>query len=73
MNIESSRNPQLPMSPSLDETTERERALALCRALIEGADEVGVFDERITAGMEHELGYARSRGIPVCFEKEVRS
>jgi len=64
----------LPIAPHLylpqlvDEATQRERALDLCLELLGTCDEVRVFGDRITAGMERELQYATRHGLPVIFE-----
>jgi len=67
----------LPIAPHLylpqfvNEATERERALQLCLELLDGCDELRVFGDRVSPGMQRELDHARRHGIPVRFEKAV--
>lgn len=69
----------LPIAPHLylpqlvDETTGREQALALCLELLATCDEVRVFGELVTEGMERELREAKRLGIPARFVREVRA
>jgi len=61
----------LPLAPHIylpqfvNEATEREQAMALCLELMELADEVRVYGDRITPGMEEEIARARELGLPV--------
>ncbi|MCC7160065.1 MAG: DUF4406 domain-containing protein, partial [Ignavibacteria bacterium] len=57
----------------IDETTGREQALALCLELLATCDEVRVFGEIVTEGMERELREAKRLGLPVHFVREVRA
>ncbi|MFP2958470.1 exonuclease domain-containing protein [Myxococcus sp. 1LA] len=69
----------LPIAPHLylpqlvDEATGREQALALCLELLATCDEVRVFGELVTEGMERELREAKRLGIPARFVREVRA
>ena len=69
----------LPIAPHLylpqlvDETTGREQALALCLELLATCDEVRVFGEIVTEGMERELREAKRLGLPAHFVREVRA
>lgn len=59
--------PQLYFPQLLDESTERERALALCLELVGACDEVRVYGGRVTSGMRHEIERAETLSIPVRF------
>jgi len=69
----------LPIAPHLylpqlvDEASGREQALALCLELLGTCDEVRVFSELVTEGMERELREAKRLGLPVHFVREVRA
>ncbi len=69
----------LPIAPHLylpqlvDETTDREQALALCLELLATCDEVRVFGDVVTDGMERELREAKRLGIPARFVREGRA
>jgi len=65
--------PHLYLPQLLDETTDRERALSLCLELVATCDEVRVFSDAVTDGMERELREAKRLGIPVRFAREVQS
>lgn len=64
------RQGYLPLAPHiylpqfLDEATEREKTMDLCRRLIALADELLVFGEP-TAGMKMEIEEAERMGVPV--------
>jgi len=60
--------PHLYLPQLLDETTDRERALSLCLELIATCDEVRVFSDAVTDGMERELREAECLDIPVVRE-----
>jgi hypothetical protein len=68
----------LPIAPHLylpqlvDEATDREHALVLCLELLATCDEVRVFGNVVTEGMERELREAKRLGIHVRFVREVR-
>ena len=49
----------------IDETTGREFALQLCLEMLTICDEVRVFGDEVTAGMEMEIREANRLGIPV--------
>ena len=59
--------PHLLLPPILDEGTDRELALQLCRRLVQLVDEVWVYG-RLTEGMRLEISAAERFGIPVRFE-----
>ncbi|MBC7174050.1 MAG: hypothetical protein H5U40_16530, partial [Polyangiaceae bacterium] len=69
----------LPIAPHLyvpqlvDEVTDREQVLALCLELLATCDEVRVFGDLVTEGMERELREAKRLGIPARFVREVRA
>ena len=65
--------PHLYLPQLIDETTGREQALALCLELLATCDEVRVFGELVTEGMERELREAKRLGIPARFVREVRA
>lgn len=44
---------------------EREFALKLCKEMILKCDEVWVFGDKITKGMEEEIAFARDNGVPI--------
>jgi len=66
--------PQLYLPAFMDEVTQREQVLAFCLELLADCDLVLAFGTP-TAGMQRELDFARSRGIPVrhFFDQEQRS
>jgi DNA polymerase-3 subunit epsilon len=55
----------------VDEGSERERALGLCVELLGTCDEVRVYGERVTEGMERELCEARRLGLRIHVVREV--
>jgi DNA polymerase-3 subunit epsilon len=57
--------PHLYIPAFVDEATERERALKLCLELVDTCDELWVFGDFVSPGMQREIAFARSRGIPV--------
>lgn len=59
--------PQLYLPQFMDETTEREQALAMCLELLDASDEVRVYGQSITAGMRVEIERAEAGGLPVRF------
>lgn len=59
--------PHLYLPQLIDETTGREQALALCLELLATCDEVRVFGELVTEGMERELREAKRLGLPAHF------
>ena len=69
----------LPIAPHLylpqlvDEASGREQALALCLELLGTCDEVRVFGDLVTEGMERELREAKRLGLPAHFVREVRA
>jgi DNA polymerase-3 subunit epsilon len=65
--------PHLYLPQLLDEGSERERALSLGLELLATCDEVHVFGDLVTAGMERELREAKRLGIPARFVREVRA
>ena len=65
--------PHLYLPQLIDETTGREQALALCLELLATCDEVRVFGDLVTEGMERELREAKRLGIPAHFVREVRA
>ncbi|MBK7078522.1 MAG: 3'-5' exonuclease [Myxococcales bacterium] len=65
--------PHLYLPQLIDETTGREQALALCLELLATCDEVRVFGELVTEGMERELREAKRLGLPAHFVREVRA
>ena len=66
--------PQLYLPQFINEETQRELALALCVELLKTCDEVWVFGEHVTEGMERELVEAHARRMFVRFvSQEGRS
>ena len=65
--------PHLYLPQLIDETTRREQALALCLELLATCDEVRVFGDLVTEGMERELREAKRLGIHAHFVREVRA
>ena len=65
--------PHLYLPQLIDETTGREQALALCLELLATCDEVRVFGEIVTEGMERELREAKRLGLPAHFVRELRA
>lgn len=61
--------PQLYLPEFIDEELERERALDLCLELVRSCDELRVFGNRISAGMQRELAFARALRLPITFEE----
>jgi DNA polymerase-3 subunit epsilon len=57
----------------IEETTRREQALSLCLELLSTCDEVRVFGDLVTEGMDRELREAKRLGIPVHFVREVQA
>jgi hypothetical protein len=57
--------PHLYLPQFIDETTEREHAIALCLELVELADELRVYGGRVTSGMRREIERARELGLPI--------
>jgi hypothetical protein len=60
----------IPLAPHLalsflDETTERDRALASCVEIISGCQELRFYGTKITEGMEIGIQAAHQCGIPV--------
>lgn len=65
--------PHLYLPQLIDEATGREQALSLCLELLATCDEVRVFGDIVTEGMERELREAKRLGIPAHFVREVRA
>lgn len=63
--------PQLYLPAFIDESTERELALALCGEFVELSDEVRVYCATPTSGMGRELDRAKLRRIPIRLAKGV--
>jgi len=63
--------PHLYLPQLVDEGSERERALGLCVELLGTCDEVRVYGERVTEGMERELCEARRLGLRIHVVREV--
>ena len=61
--------PQLMLPAFIDESTERELAIAHCLRLVAVADEVRVYGEP-TEGMLLEIAEARRFGIPIVFVED---
>ncbi len=59
--------PHLYLPSFLDEATEREIALRLCKELIQGSDQVRVYGTVISAGMRAEIAFANQIGVPVLY------
>lgn len=70
-------NGLLPIAPQLffpqlySERTERYRALRKCLDYLLLCDEVRVYGDEITEGMEREIMFAKMFGIPVCYQSEI--
>ena len=65
--------PHLYLPQLVDEASRREQALALCLELLGTCDEVRVFGDLVTEGMERELREAKRLGLPAHFVREVRA
>ncbi len=65
--------PHLYLPQLLNETTDRELALALCLELLATCDEVRVYGNVVTNGMERELREAKRLGLRAHFVREVLS
>jgi len=65
--------PHLYLPQLIEEATGREQALALCLELLATCDEVLVFGDIVTEGMERELREAKRLGIPARFVREARA
>jgi len=65
--------PHLYLPQLVDEGTEREHALALCLELLATCDEVRVYGNAVTEGMERELREAKRLGLRAHFVREVLS
>jgi len=67
----------LPVAPHLylpafvDESSERERAMALCLHLLDACDELRVYGSVVSEGMKLELEHADRQGIPVRYEEAL--
>ncbi|MBI3184694.1 MAG: hypothetical protein HYZ28_21365 [Myxococcales bacterium] len=57
--------PHLYLPAFVDEASERDLALRICEALVAACDEVRVYGEQVTPGMDRELRLARALDIPV--------
>ena len=65
--------PHLYLPQLIDEATGREQALSLCLELLATCDEVRVFGDIVTEGMERELREAKRLSIPARFVREARA
>ena len=65
--------PHLYLPQLIDEATDRETAISLCLDLLATCDEICVFGNLVTEGMDRELREARRLGIPVHFVGQVQS
>ncbi len=63
--------PHLYLPQLVDEDSEREHALRLCLDLLATCDEVRVYGDRVTEGMERELREAKRLGLRAHFVREV--
>jgi hypothetical protein len=59
--------PHLYLPNFLDESSEREIALGLCKELIRGSDQVRVYGTLISPGMRAEIAFANQLGVPVLY------
>lgn len=65
--------PHLYLPQLVDESSEREQALQLCLELLGTCDEVRVYGDSVTEGMERELREAKRLGLHAHFVREVRA
>jgi len=63
--------PHLYLPQLVDESSEREQALQLCLELLGTCDEVRVYGDSVTEGMERELREAKRLGLHAHFVREV--
>lgn len=60
--------PHLYLPAFVDERSERDLALRICEALVAACDELRVYGDEVTPGMDREIMLARALSIPVVRE-----